>query len=156
MFMKKKSIIKYILPVLAVILVFTAWFGTRQAAGAVQKLEEIEAYYVGAAVEVGKEINVKDIYLSAKYYIYNGQSGYYDYEDVKKGFTITPSVIKNKGDNQVVVSYKEKTCVITVQGKVVETITADFAGDELYVGSTIPAGKVDVYAYFSDGIVSYR
>ena len=151
MFMKKKSIIKYILPVLAVVFAVTAWFGTRQASGAVQKLEEIEAYYVGSAVEVGKEINLKDIYISAKYYIYNGQSGYYDYEDVKKGFTVAPSVIKNKGDNQVVVSYKDKTCVITVQGKVVESITADFTGEELYVGASIPMGKVDVYAYFSDG-----
>ena len=150
-FMKKESVKKYILPVLAVIIAVSAWFGTRQAAGAVQKLEEIEAYYVGAAVEVGKEIDIKDIYISAKYYIYNGQSGYHDYEDVKKGFTITPSVIKNKGDNQVVVSYKEKNCIITVPGKVVETITADFAGDELYVGATIPTGKINVYAYYSDG-----
>ena len=60
MFMKKKSIIKYILPVLAVVFAVTAWFGTRQASGAVQKLEEIEAYYVGSAVEVGKEINLKE------------------------------------------------------------------------------------------------
>ena len=149
--MKKKSLIKYILPVLAVLLAVTAWFGTRQASGAVQKLEEIEAYYIGSAVEVGKEINLKDIYISAKYYIYNGQSGYYDYEDVKKGFTVTPSVIKNKGDNQVVVSYKEKTCILTVQGKVVESITADYKGEDLYIGSAIPAGKVEVYAYFSDG-----
>ena len=149
--MKKKSVLKYIVPVLAVLFTITAWFGTKQAAGAVQHLEEIEAYYVGAAVEVGKEINTKDIYISAKYYVSNGQSGYYDYEDVKKGFTITPSVIKNKGDNQVVVSYKDKTCILTVPGKVAETITANYTGEELYIGSSIPAGKVDVYAYFSDG-----
>ena len=62
--MKKKTILKYILPVLAVMLAVTAWFSTKQAAGAVQRLEEIEAYYVGAAVEVGKEINTKDIYIS--------------------------------------------------------------------------------------------
>jgi len=149
--MKKKAIIKYILPLVAVMLIATAWFGTRQAAGAVQKLEEIEAYYVGSAVEVGKEINIKDIYISAKYYVSDGKSGYYDYEDVKKGFTVTPSVIKNKGDNQVVVSYKDKTCILTVQGKVVESITADYKGEDLYIGSVIPAGKVEVYAYFSDG-----
>ncbi len=149
--MKKKSVIKYILPVAVMVLVFTAWFGTRQASGAVQRLEEIEAYYVGAAVEVGKEVNVKDIYLSAKYYVSSGQSGYYDYEDVKKGFTISPSVIKNKGDNPIVVTYKDKTCILTVPGKVAESITADYIGEDLYVGATIPVGKVEVYAYFSDG-----
>lgn len=149
--MKKKTILKYILPVLAVMLAVTAWFGTKQAAGAVQRLEEIEAYYVGAAVEVGKEINTKDIFISAKYYVSTGQSGYYEYEDVKKGFTITPSVIKNKGDNRIVVSYKDKTCILTVEGKVAESITADYTGEDLYVGSAIPAGKIDVYGYFSDG-----
>jgi len=117
----------------------------------VQKLEEIEAYYIGPAVEVGKEINKKDICLSALNYISTGQYGYYEYEDVKSGFSIYPSVIKNKGDNQVVVTYRDQSCVISVPGKVVESITADYLGDSLYIDATIPVGKVEVYAYFSDG-----
>ena len=51
----------------------------------------------------------------------------------------------------MVVTYRDKTCVITVPGKVVESISANYLGSELYIGSTIPAGKVEVYAYFSDG-----
>ncbi len=149
--MKKKASLKYILPVLAVMLAITAWFGTKQATGAVQKLEEIEAVYTGAAVKVGDEINLKDIYLTAKYYISEGESGYNDYETVKKGFTVTPSVIKNKGENKVVVTFKEKTCILSVEGKAVESISASYAGEELYVGAAIPMGKVEVFAYFSDG-----
>lgn len=148
---KIRKILKYIVPMAAAMVVTTLWFGTKQATGAVQKLEEIEAYYVGAPVEVGKEVNIKDIYISAKYYVSSGQSGHYEYEDVKKGFTVTPSEIKNKGDNQIVVTYKDKNCVLTVPGKVAESITADYTGEELYIGATIPVGKINAYAYFSDG-----
>jgi len=149
--MKKSNFIKYMISLCVLVLAVSAWFGTKQVAGAVQKLEEFEAYYKGSAVEVGEEINLADIYLSAKYYIYSGQTGYTDYEDVKKGFTITPSKIEKKGDNRILVTYKEKTAVLIVPGKEVESITADYVGDELYVGTTIPVGKIDVYAYFSDG-----
>lgn len=149
--MKKKSIKKYILPMLLLFFAITAWFGTKQAAGAVQTLEEIEAYYTGPAVEVGEEINLKDIYLTARYYIHDGYNGYEDYAEVKKGFTVTPSVIKSKGENKVVVSYLGKTCVISVEGKEAESITADYIGEEIYVGATIPVGKVEVYVNFSDG-----
>ena len=59
--------------------------------------------------------------------------------------------IEKMGDNRILVTYKEKTAVLIVPGKEVESITADYVGDELYVGTTIPVGKIDVYAYFSDG-----
>lgn len=149
--MKKKSIVTYILPVLVVILAVTAWFGVQRVSAAVQRLDKIEAYYTGAAIEVGGTIDTKDIFVSAEYYIYDGQNGYTDYTEVKKGFTISPSVVKNQGDNKIVVTYQGKTCVITVEGKVVESITANYTGDELYAGATIPVGKMEVYAYFSDG-----
>ena len=152
--MKKKSIIKYLVSVFAIVLFVTAWFGIRQAAGAVQRLEEIEAYYIGDTIEVGKEIKLRDIQVTGKYYIssgMSGQSGYYDYEDVKSGYTITPSVIQRKGDNKIVVTYMNKKCTITVPGKVVESISADYIGDEIYVGATIPVSKMEVYAHFSDG-----
>lgn len=149
--MKKKSAVQYIISVLAVMVAVTVWFGTKQAAGAVQKLEELEALYTGKPVQVGAEISLKDIYLTAKYYVSEGEYGYEDYEVVKKGFTITPSVIKNKGENKVVVSYKGKTCILSVEGKSVESISASYTGEPLYVGAAIPMGKVEVYAYFSDG-----
>ncbi len=149
--MKKKSFFKYILPVLAVMFAALAWFGAKQAAAAVQKLTELEAMYLGEPVQVGTQISLKDIQLIAKYYVSEGEFGYDDYEVVKKGFTITPSVIKNKGENKVVVSYKGKTCVVSVEGKSVESITASYTGEAIYVGSTVPVGKIEVYAYFSDG-----
>lgn len=149
--MKKKVFLKYIVPMLAVVFIATAWFGTKQAAGAVQRLEEIEAYYAGPAVEVGKEINLSDIFVTATYYIYDGYNSSTEYEDVKKGYSIEPSVITKEGKNQVVVTYRDKIDVITVEGKVVESLSAEYVGDELYVGATIPVGKIEVYAYYSDG-----
>lgn len=149
--MKKKAKITYILPVLFAVLVFTCWFGAKQVSGAVQKLEKIEAFYTGPAVEVGKEINLKDITVTAQYFIQNGQSGYQDYVQIKKGYTISPSVVNNAGPNNVIVTYQGKSCVITVPGKTVESIAATYVGEQIFVGAPVPVGKVEVYAYFSDG-----
>lgn len=149
--MKKKSIIKYIMPLMLIVLFFTVWFGAKQVAAAVQRLEKIEAYYTGVPVEVGKEINLKDISVTAQYYIQSGQSGYSDLVTVKKGFTITPSVVNNKGKNPITVTYQGKSCTIFVEGKTVENITATYIGDQVIVGAPVPVGKVTVYAYFSDG-----
>ena len=149
--MKIKNKWKYIWLMVSVVLVATAWFGVRQTAGAVQRLEEIEAHYSGPAVAVGKEVNLKDFFVSARYYVFDGYYETVEYEEVKNGFTVSPSVINKKGENQVVLSYRGKTCVVTVEGKEVETISAVYNGDELYVGAAIPVGKLEVYAYYSDG-----
>lgn len=149
--MKNKRNKKYILPMLVLLFAITAWIGTKQAAGAVQTLQSIEALYTGQAVAIGEEINLKDFYVTAKYYINDGYTTTEDYVEVKKDFTISPSVISKQGDNPVVVSYRGKTCVVMVEGKAVEAISASYTGDELYVGATIPVGKIEVYAYYSDG-----
>lgn len=149
--MRIKNKYKYIVSLMVILLTATVWFGVKQAAGAVQQLQGIEAEYYGPAVAVGKEVNLKDFYVTAKYFIYDGYYQGEDYEEVKKGFTVTPSVITSKGDNPVVITYRDKTCVVMVEGKTVETISANYVGEELYVGSNIPVGKVDVYAYYSDG-----
>lgn len=149
--MKIKNKCKYIISVLAVMLAITAWFGVKQASGAVRQLQSIEAEYYGPAVAVGKEVDLKDFYVTAKYFLYDGYYEGEDFEEVKKGFTVTPSVITSKGENPVVVTYREKTCIVMVEGKTVESISAAYMGDELYVGSVIPTGKVDVYAYYNDG-----
>ncbi len=149
--MKIKNKLKYILPALCILFAATAWFGAKQAAGAVQRLEEIDAYYVGPAVAVGEEIDLKKFYVTAKYYLFDGYYETEEYEEVKKGFTITPSVISKKGANPIVVSYRGKSCVVTVDGKEVDSISASYMGEELYVGSTIPTGKLEVYAYYTDG-----
>ena len=129
----------------------TVWAGTKQAAGAVRKIQSIEAIYTGQAVAVGESVNLKDFYVSAKYYLNDGFTETEDIEQVKKGFTVSPSVISKKGDNAVVVSYQGKTCVVMVEGKTVESISATYTGDELFIGATIPVGKIDVYGYYSDG-----
>lgn len=149
--MKKKSIMKYIVPVFLIIFAVTAWFGVKQATAAVQRLQKIEAEYYGVPIEVGKKIDLKDIVVTAEYYIHDGDNGYNDYIDVKKGFTISPETVKRKGDNRIVVTYLGKTCTIVVEGKAVEEITADYIGDEIYVGAPIPTSKIEVYATFSDG-----
>lgn len=149
--MKKKSIIKYIIPMLFLLVGIVACFGTKYASGAVRKLQSIEAIYTGQAVMVGEEVNLKDFYVSGKYYINDGFTESEDIEQIKKGFTVTPSVISRKGDNSVVVSYQGKTCVVQVEGKVVDSISATYSGDELFVGAPIPVGKIEVYAYYSDG-----
>ncbi len=149
--MKKKSIVKYIVPMLMLLIAVSAWLGTKQVAAAVQRLEEIDASYLGPAVEVGDEINLKDIYVTGRYYIKDDYYGYYDYDEIKEGFTISPSVIKNKGNNRVIVSYQGKSTAITVEGKVIEELEANYLGDDLYIGSPIPAGKIEVYARYSDG-----
>ena len=148
--MKKNSIKKYIIPMLLLVLAVTAWFGVKQASAAVQQLEEIEAFYIGAPVAVGQEVKAKDFMVTAKYRIFDGSYSYEDIGEIKKGCTISPSVIKQKGDNPVVISYQGKTCVVMVEGKVVESIMATYTGGEIYVGATIPVGKIDVTALYSD------
>lgn len=149
--MKKKSIIKYMIPILMIVFTVTAWFGVKQATAAVQRLEKIEAYYMGEPVEVGKKIDLKDISVTAEYYINDGNGGYSDYIEVKKDYTISPETVSRKGTNRVVVSYRGKKCTIEVEGKAVEEITADYVGEDIYVGAPIPLGKVEVFVTFSDG-----
>lgn len=149
--MKKRSLLRYMVPMLCLLMVAAAWFGAKQVSAAVQKLQKIEAEYYGEPVEVGKSINIKDIFVVAEYLIQDGRNGYTDYVDVKKGFTISPSVIERRGNNRVVVTYQNKSCIITVEGKVVESINAEYIGDELFVGSAVSPGKIEVFADFSDG-----
>lgn len=148
--MKKNRIKKYIVPMVMLMLAFTAWFGAKQAAAAVQQVEEIEAYYIGSPVAVGEEVSLKDFEVIAKYKIMDGNSYYYEYEEVKKGYTISPSTIEKKGDNPVVVTYQGKKYVTTVEGKTVESIMAVYVGEEVYVGADIPLGKIEVTAYYND------
>lgn len=148
--MKKNSLKKYIVPVVLLMFAVMAWFGVKQVSGAVQQLEEIEAFYIGAPVAVGEQLNIKDFVVTAKYKINDGYSTYEDYEEVKKGFTISPTFIKQKGDNPIVVTYKGKKYVVQVEGKTVDTIMADYIGEEVYVGAPIPQGKIIVTAIYSD------
>lgn len=149
--MKNKNRVKVFLSVLAVIFAVTAWFGVKQASGAIQRLESLDGYYTGLPVAVGKTINLKDFWLLAKYYVYDGYYESEDYEEVTKGFTISPNVISKGGENPIVVTYKGKTTVVMVEGKTVESISAEYIGDDVYVGAAIPTGKIEVYALYSDG-----
>jgi len=149
--MKNKNRMKYVLLMVAVFFAVTAWFGVSRVSGAVQRLESLEGYYTGEPVAVGKQINVKDFWLLAKYYVYDGYYESEDYEEVTRGFTISPTTITKGGENPIVVTYKGKTTVVMVEGKTVESISAEYIGDDIYVGATIPVGKIEAYAIFSDG-----
>lgn len=138
-----------LLAVLAVAVV--AFFGVKQANAAAKRLESIEAFYIGEPIAVGGTINVKDFYLTAEYTIDDGYNTYPDYVEVNRGFTISPSVISQAGENQIVVTYRGKTAEVVVEGKTVEYITAEYTGEELYVGTVIPQAKIEVYAYYNDG-----
>ncbi len=149
--MKQKITKKYSIVVFSLLVLFCGLIGTKQVMAAVQNIESLEGYYMGPAIEVGAKIEMKDIYLLAQYTITNGSSTMTDYEEIKSGFKISPSVIKEVGQNEVTVSYGNQTITIYVPGKAVEYLTADYLGAELYVGAKIPKEKFQVYAYFSDG-----
>lgn len=149
--MKKKKLIKYSIPMLLLFFSVIVWFGAKQVAGAVQKLDRIEASYFGMPVEVGEEIDLKDIYITAEYLIQDGYSKYYDFVEIKKDFTISPSVIEKEGINRIKVTYLDKSDYIEVEGKVVEEFYAEYVGDDLYIGSPVPVGKIEAYVIFSDG-----
>ncbi len=149
--MKKKSFIKYIVPMLAVVLMITGWFGAKQVIAAVQRLQKIEAEYTGEPLKVGEEINLKDISVMAEYLIRDGSESYNEQIEVKKGFTINPTVVKKGGENRVVVSYQGKSCAIKVEGKTIDSVTAEYVGEEIVVGAKVPESKIEVYAYFTDG-----
>ncbi len=149
--MKQKSTKKCIMMVVVLFLIVCGFLGTRQAIAATRQLQKIEAYYMGDALEIGSAINMKDVYIMAEYKMTDSYGSYSDYEDVKSGFRLSPSVVTKAGENQIVVNYNNKTAVIYVEGKTIEYIIAEYTGDELYVGSKIPVQKFEVYVYFNDG-----
>ncbi len=149
--MKQKITKKYIIVAFSLLVLFCGFMNVKQVMAAVQQVESLEGYYTGAALEIGAKIDLKDIYLLAQYTITEGSSTMTDYAEVKSGFKISPSVIKEAGQNEIVVSYGNKTTTIYIPGKTVEYLTADYLGTELYVGAKIPKEKIQVYAYFSDG-----
>jgi len=148
--MKKILVKKYIVPLFLLVFTAAAWLGVKQVAGAVQQLKKIEAEYIGSPVAVGGTINPKDFYVTATYQINDGGISYEDEEEVSKGYTISPTVIKKKGNNPITVTYQNKRYVVMVEGKAVDSISASYTGEELYVGSTIPLGKIEVYAMYDD------
>ena len=149
--MKQKITKKYIIVAFSLLVMFCGFMSAKQVMAAVQNIESLEGYYMGPAIEVGAKIEMKDIYLLAQYTVTDGYSTMTDYEEIKSGFKISPSVVKEVGQNEIVVSYGNKTTTIYVPGKAVEYLTADYLGTELYVGAKIPKEKFQVYAYFSDG-----
>ena len=149
--MKQKSTKKCIMTVVVLFLIVCGFFGTRQAIAATRQLQKIEAYYMGDALEIGSAINMKDVYIMAEYKVTDSYGSYSDYADVKSGFRLSPSVVTKAGENQIVVTYNNKTAIIQVEGKTIEYITAEYKGDEIYVGSKIPVEKLEVYVYFNDG-----
>lgn len=142
---------KYIVAAVVIMLAVCTYFGAEQAAAATQRIKSIEADYFGEPLEVGETIDKDDIDVFATYTIYDGFDSYEDVEEVRSGFTISPTTVKKEGENKVTVTYQGKSAVITVEGKKLEEITAEYLGDEVYVGSPVLKEKIEVIAYFNDG-----
>jgi len=149
--MKGKGWKQYAVGAIAMFLLALVWFGVKPVGAALQTLESITAYYTGDSLKVGEKIDIRNVAVSAMYTIQDAYGTMYDFADVKTGFTLPPATVEKKGTNEIVVSYRGKTALIYVEGKTVESITAQYMGDNVYTGTPLKNEKFEVYAYFSDG-----
>lgn len=116
-----------------------------------KELKKIEAYYEGDSVEVGKEIDPEDVYVIGYYDVFNGFSTTSSITQIKKGFTVLPNFVTIEGKNELTVLYEGKTAKITVKGKTIKRIWADYRGGEVTMGQSFAREDVYVTAYYSDG-----
>lgn len=116
-----------------------------------KELKKIEAYYEGDSVEVGKEIDPEDVYVIGYYDVFNGFSTTSSITQIKKGFTVLPNFVTTEGKNELTVLYEGKTAKITVKGKTIKRIWADYRGGEVTMGQSFAREDVYVTAYYSDG-----
>ena len=149
--MKQKNWKRYMAAALVVMLAVCTYVGAGKAAAATTRLQSIEAEYFGEPLEVGERINLKDISVLATYKIYDGSDSYEDVEEIRSGYTINPATVKREGTNKVTVTYQGKTDTIEVPGKSLESITAEYLGEAVYIGTPVASAKVEVIAYFDDG-----
>ena len=149
--MKQKNWKRYMAAALVIMLAVCTYVGAGKAAAATTRLQSIEAEYFGEPLEVGERINLKDISVLATYKIYDGSDSYEDVEEIRSGYTINPATVKREGTNKVTVTYQGKTDTIEVPGKSLESITAEYLGEAVYIGTPVASAKVEVIAYFDDG-----
>ena len=148
---KLKNSIVWLLLVAMISLVSLESMSAGAAVTTYKQLKKIEAYYEGDSLEVGKEVDPEDVYVIGYYDVFNGFSTTSKVEEIKEGFTVLPNFVTAEGSNKLTVYYEGKTAEITVKGKTVKRIWADYRGDEVTIGQSFAKGDVVVNAYYSDG-----
>ena len=116
---------------------------TVQAASSRRKLVELEAEYVGETLLVGETIAKRDIEVTG---IYDDGS-----EAVIRSFTISPTTVKKDGENTIRITYNGLKTEVIIFGKKVESLEAEYVGEDVTVGQPVKKKDIRVTAYFTDG-----
>ena len=121
---------------------------TVQAASSRRKLVELEAEYTneeGDTLMVGETIARRDITVTG---IYDDGS-----EAVIRSFAISPSTVRKEGENTIQISYNGLKTTVIIFGKKVESIEAEYVGEDVIVGQSVKKKDIVVNVNFSDGSV---
>lgn len=118
---------------------------TVQAASTRRKLVELLAYYNGdgEALMVGATIPKREIEVVG---IYDDGS-----EAIIRSFTMSTTTVQRDGENTISISYNGLRTTITVFGKKVESLEAEYMGEDVTVGQSVKKKDISVTAYFTDG-----
>lgn len=106
------------------------------------KLIEINAYYMGESVVVGKSIDKSNLVVEA---IYDDGTlvTIYDYK-------LTSEIVTSAGENTFVAIYKNKPAKFTVMGKKVIEVNAFYTGDLVSIGNSVDLRDIMATATYSD------
>lgn len=112
---------------------------------AAKTVDSIYVSYIGVTSVVGREINQKDIMLTALYT--DGTS------EIIYNYTLSPAIVRNIGENTITASYKGKSTKFVVKGieKVITGITAKYTGGSVAVGKSVKLSDIVVTATYNDG-----
>ncbi len=108
------------------------------------KIEYVFASYKGDPVVVGDKIDESKISLFVVYS--DGTSG-----EVKSGYVLPDSTVKNVGENKLLVFYRGKQATISVIGKEVVSLSAYTSRQNVSLGNGIDESDLTVTAYYNDG-----
>ena len=116
---------------------------TVQAASSRRKLTDLIAEYKGETLMVGETIAKRDIEVIG---IYDDGS-----EAVIRSFSLSTSKVAKDGENVIRITYNGLKTEVTVFGKKVESIEAEYVGEDVTVGQSVKKKDIRVTVYFTDG-----
>lgn len=114
-----------------------------QAASSRRKLTELVAEYTGETLMVGDTIAKRNIEVTG---IYDDGS-----EAVIRSFDISPAKVTKDGENTIRITYNGLKTEVVVFGKKVESLEAEYVGEDVTVGQSVRKKDIVVTAYFTDG-----
>ena len=116
---------------------------TVQAASSRRKLTDLVADYTGETLMVGETIPKRDIEVI----------GFYDdgSEAIIRSFTMSTTTVQRDGENTINISYNGLRTTVTVFGKKVESLEAEYMGEDVTVGQSVKKKDISVTVYFTDG-----